>query len=421
MTTHLTDEQMLNYSIRRVSFDEIGKLTEHLHACRSCYQAYLTILQRKFPIEIDFEELGGLKGWHLQGQELMDYVEARMSELDFDYASLHLQECADCEQRVNDALTDWFEYESPSNRKTARILRPFWQDHVSAPFRTSSLSVRIAAAILVAVGFVFVLWTSLGPKSPEQSSAKTPSETTPSEPSLRRDATASSNSDREVGLPTENKNNVLGVAGIHQDPPQAIEHRPRWSENDLIARELVMPASIEELDRTPKIAIRGGHPSVESFAVIEPYATLLRTPQPTFSWTPLPGARLYRVSVYDADLHVVGTSGPLTDNQWTITGPLKPGKVYTWAVTAIKEGLEVSAPAAPGRAEFKILSKGELANLERRTAGVVSQAARARLYAEAGLLVDAEVQFLRYLSKNPDDERVRNLLRTIRGWRGIER
>src|SRR5262245_40998310 len=106
MTTHLSAEQMRNYSIRRVPVDEIGKLTEHLHGCRTCYAAYLAVLERRFPIEIDFEELGGLKGWHLQGPDLMDYVEARMSQIDFDYASLHVRECTDCEQRVNDALRD---------------------------------------------------------------------------------------------------------------------------------------------------------------------------------------------------------------------------------------------------------------------------------------------------------------------------
>jgi hypothetical protein len=161
-------------------------------------------------------------------------------------------------------------------------------------------------------------------------------------------------------------------------------------------------------------------PGLESFSIIEPFATLVRTDRPRFRWTPLPQADSYVVSIYDEALHVVTTSEPLTDTQWIVSRPLKAGIIYTWIVTASKVGKDVIAPVAPGRAEFRVLEKADVNKLDHRIGGISLKAARAILFAEAGLLSDAEAGFKDYLAKRPNDQRVRELLKTIRSWRGID-
>ena len=126
-----------------------------------------------------------------------------------------------------------------------------------------------------------------------------------------------------------------------------------------------MPPAIEMLDRTPAIAIRGNRASIESFTIVRPFTTLINNDRPTFSWTTLNGATSYTVSVYDADLHLVRTSEPLIETQWLMPDRLEAGMVYTWMVTARKDGEEIIAPASPARAEFKILGKPELRKLNR--------------------------------------------------------
>lgn len=416
--THLTAEEMQEYLVRRVSVDELGKLTEHLHECRTCYGAYLTVLQRRFPIEIDFEELGGLKGWHLQGQELADYVEGRMSELDFDYASLHLRECADCEQRVNDVLRGWVEH-VPSTTRTTEKHRAPWRKYLPGLTSVSSPRWPLAAAFVLVSSLALILWAVVEHKMQEQPVAKGPVEKVSPRPTSSTETTPPNSSAPDANGATDHKAEGVAIGSTvpsHSNKARVDDRNE--IEATLIARELVMPSSIERLDRTPPVVIRGNHPAVESFSIIEPYATLLATERPTFRWTSLIGAQSYTVSVYDEALHLVQASGPVLVTEWTIPKRLKSDIVYTWTVTALQDGKEITAPAAPRRAEFKMLGKTELAKLERRISGVASRAARGTLYAEAGLLADAESEFKTYLSRNPTDERVRKLLQTIKSWRG---
>lgn len=102
MISHLSTKQIQDYVERCLSRAEWVRINEHLFACEDCYQHFLSIFQasRRFPIEIDLDELAGLKNWHLQGEELKAYVEGRMDELDLDYANLHLNNCGWCREEV---------------------------------------------------------------------------------------------------------------------------------------------------------------------------------------------------------------------------------------------------------------------------------------------------------------------------------
>jgi hypothetical protein len=73
----------------------------HVHDCETCYDSFLGRLQKRFPILIDLDELAGLQGWHLEGEELAAYLEGRMDELDFECASLHLEECSSCMDKTS--------------------------------------------------------------------------------------------------------------------------------------------------------------------------------------------------------------------------------------------------------------------------------------------------------------------------------
>ena len=42
------------------------------------------LAELQFPIEIGLDELAGMQGWHLEGEELAAYVEGRMDELNFE-------------------------------------------------------------------------------------------------------------------------------------------------------------------------------------------------------------------------------------------------------------------------------------------------------------------------------------------------
>jgi hypothetical protein len=146
---------------------------------------------------------------------------------------------------------------------------------------------------------------------------------------------------------------------------------------------------------------------------------VVRNAQPMFRWRALAGAQSYKVIITDTDLNEVATSPPISTTEWQIPQSLRQGVIYSWQVTALKDGAEITTPVLPApQAKFKVL--------DRATAQVLQQAERAYpgshltlgvLYVEAGLLSEAE-QELRALGRtNPRSRIARELLRSVQAMR----
>jgi hypothetical protein len=137
------------------------------------------------------------------------------------------------------------------------------------------------------------------------------------------------------------------------------------------------------------------------FHLLGPVGKIVRSQRPILRWHALPGAQSYKVIVTDADLNEVSNSLALNTTEWQITRPLPPGGIYSWQVTALKDGVAITSPRLPApQAKFKVI--------DRSTSRMLQQAERAYpdshlalgvLYAEAGLLDEAE-QELRSLVRN---------------------
>jgi hypothetical protein len=419
MDTHLSTEEIRSYLGRKLSQHDFNRASDHVHSCKVCYRDFLAELQERFPIEIDLDELAGMQGWHLKGEELAAYVEGRMDELNFECASLHLEECGSCMEKTSGA----FEYrlEHPRLSPIARRKQSStWSRYLYGFQSISSPRLQLAAAAVLVIALVLTLWGLVRPKqaSPQVADA---TETVSPDPSPQQ-PTAPVQIGPGAGSQTSN-----GVDGSMSNQravnanseKREVKRQEDATERVLIARDLVMPPAIEMLDRTPSIAVRGNHASIQSFTIVRPFATVVSNDRPTFSWTALNGATSYTVSVFDADLQLIRTSEPLTETQWLMPHRLDAGIVYTWTVTAQKDGQEVVSPASPARAEFKILGRSELIKLNRMLSRMVSHAARGVRYAEAGLLDEAEKEFQTHLGLKPADKRVTRLLRIVQSWRVV--
>lgn len=419
MDTHLSTEEIRGYLRRRLTRDDFDRVGEHVHSCKICYRDFLAELQYRFPIEIDLDELAGLKGWHLEGEELAAYVEGRMDELNFECASLHLEECGSCMEKTSAA----FEYrlENPRLSTIARRKQPStWSRYVHGFQSISSPRLQLATAAVLLLGLALFMWALLQPTSEKSQLAGTPPPETrspnpsPHQPMVPVQPGPGSGSDNRHNVDEPMPEQLAANANSER---HGVGRQEEGIERALIAQNLALPLAIEMLDRTPSIAVRGNPASIQSFAVVRPFATAISNDRPTFSWTALNGATSYRVSVFDADLHLIETSKPLDETQWMMPDHLQPGIVYTWTVTALKDGQEIVAPAPPARAEFKILGKPELRKLNRMISTTSSHATRGVLYAGAGLLDDAEKEFRSHLKLQPADGRAKRLLRIVRSWR----
>ncbi len=415
MDTHLSTEEIRNYLGRKLSQHDFNRASDHVHSCKVCYRDFLAELQERFPIEIDLEELAGMQGWHLEGEEFAAYVEGRMDELDFECASLHLEECGSCMEKTSAA----FEYrlENPRVTRSARRKEPStWSRYLPSVQSISLPRLQLAAAAVLVIALMLTLWVLKQPKAARPQVADAPEtfspDSAPQQPTVHVGPGAGPQTSHGVDGSVSNQ-----VAANASSEKREVKRQGDATERVLIASDLIMPPAIEMLDRTPSIAVRGNHTSTQSFTIVRPYATVISNDRPTFSWTTLSGATSYTVSVFDADLHLIRTSEPLTETQWLMPHRLEAGIVYTWTVTALKDGQEVVSPASPARAEFEILEEPELRILKRIVRRTTSHAARGVLYAEAGLLDEAEKEFQTHSNLRPADERVKGLLRTVQSWR----
>ena len=84
-------------------------------------------------------------------------------------------------------------------------------------------------------------------------------------------------------------------------------------------------------------------------------------------------------------------------------------------VTAEKDGKEIFA-APPNGAAFKVINEEGLIELRNKLRGTRSPVVRGLVYAEAGLLPEAEGEFRMYLESHANDKQVEELLRRVRSW-----
>jgi hypothetical protein len=179
----------------------------------------------------------------------------------------------------------------------------------------------------------------------------------------------------------------------------------------------------QKLERPPYVSELNGKPSTflgESgdglpFRLIGPVGKVVSSNRPTFRWRALAGASQYTVTVTDARLNEVATSEALTVLEWRPPGKLKGG-IYSWQVTAVKDGLRVTSPVLPApQAKFRVLEQEKVEKLEHaRQTFRESHLALGLLLTEAGLLDEAEREFGLLLKANPDSPLARRLLAQAR-------
>jgi len=165
-------------------------------------------------------------------------------------------------------------------------------------------------------------------------------------------------------------------------------------------------------------SLMGSHEG-NQFSVTEPIGKVVLSDRPTFHWSQMDGATGYVVEVYDEKFNLVASSPQLTAQAWAAPPPLKRGGIYSWQVTAIKDGQEFKSPRPPApQAKFRVLDAATAHELaQARRAYASSHLMLGLLYAQAGLLEEAEEEFRALEKANPNSELARKLLSQVQAWR----
>jgi hypothetical protein len=434
---HLTQKQVEEYCRQQLSVAELLSASDHLGECEACQQriersmngeaAFFALRSEVFgeAAEVSSQNLAPA---HLTSEQAAGYVDRNLPGDALQMIGDHLTGCEQCALAVDD-LRAFRGQVAPSldlEYHPAPVPAPAesWQHRTAASLRalfgrSPSLTFGAALAILLLAATGWLVWRTLREKEPKQEIVVLPAPSSqpvppsqPASPSQPAPAPVVAELNDGAGKLALDQEGKLSGA---DDLPPAYQGMLKEA---LTTRRIERSSQLKGLARPPS-SLMSADKQKNEFSVIEPVGTALITDRPIFRWSPMEGVTGYVVEVYDSKFNLAVASPQVADHSWAAPKSLSRGNVYSWQVKAIKDGQEFKSPRPPApQARFRILDQAKSNELAKaRRAYPSSHLTLGLLYAEAGLLKEAE-QELRLLQKaNPDSEIARSLLSQVQALR----
>jgi hypothetical protein len=441
MTEHLSQEIIEQYRQRSLPAAELIAADDHLAACAECRQR----LDAAYPAQAvqsvsssfvrELREAAAARPEHLRYEQLAAYVDKELDGADRELVESHLSHCQRCAEEMTELRAFAAELSVYPDKQYAPAAEPkllekagaaslvqwwqsFWQ---SASLAFSLRAAAVAALVVVLALAATLLWRNRN-SAPQLAGrdTPTPAPATPS-PGAQPNTPDNSSSPAPVLLALndgggrivlDSAGNLTGAESFSAADQQRIITALR-------TRRAGVPASLGDIISSSSPTMGGG--SEEKFAVISPVGIVITKDRPVLRWEPLRGAESYRVEISDIEARYreVAASPTLTATEWKVDRALPRGRNYSWQVIAVKEGKEVKAPSGDqAEPKFRVLEKSKLSEIERvRKASPKSHLALGLLYAQAGLLDEAEAEFRALTAANPQSAEARSLLRDVQSKR----
>lgn len=413
MSSHLTENQLDGFRRQTLTTAELLAADEHLAACESCRQRLDATLSGNAGFAaLQAELLADAQPEHLSFEQTADFVDGRLAGEALQTANDHLAVCAQCQVAVENLQSFSREIADNLNREvqpaTAEAVT-FWQRAKEFFALRSPIGVYATALTLLVVG-IWLARQFVFKKDNSQVVITQPSPTITPLPEIAPVRLLARLNDGGGQLALDEQGVLSGAENLPAEYRQLLKQ-------SLTEPRLTRPAALNGLG-SPSASLMGGSGN-SAFAVIEPVAKVLLTDRPTLRWQPLAGATAYEVEVFDSGFNSVLKSERQETTSWRVSKPLTRGRVYAWQVKAIKDGKEIKAPQPPAPlAQFRVLAKAEAEKIEQARAQFASShLLLGSLYAEAGLLEEAEREFRALEKTNPDSEVVKRLLGELRKLR----
>jgi anti-sigma factor RsiW len=428
LSDHISTQLLEGYSQRRLEAAELLALDDHLSTCPACREMWRKTNPRVaelLALQASLEVADETAPTHLSGEELAIYAAGGLDEIDRELAESHFEVCPQCAaqaQRLRaQTARDFGAVEgssaspgaqAPPGVLSARMTATSSPPSLQSRFLLAPLSLRVAGAVamLALLILAFALWLRgqkegsaiVGrPSAPSPSISHSPTHPAPEAPPVK---ILLALNDGAGTITLDSQGNFGGLDSL--SPPD--QHRVKAA---LETGEVQISKTIKEL-RDSSAPNMGGS-SGGALALIGPAGAVVAGRRPTFRWLPLNGATSYQITITDpaAGYKEVVSSPQLQGRKWTVDRPLERGRVYTWQITARAGDGEVKSPEA----KFKVLdpaAAGALARVNKIYAG--RRLALGLLYAEAGLLDDAERELKALLIANPQSPIAKSLWLDLR-------
>ena len=433
MTEHLLTDDIKNYLSREMSSVELSKADEHLAKCDACFTRLTEFRDTVQSFDIDALRFSAEESEHLSYERLEAYVDQKANEIDREIADVHLQVCRDCSFQLDGLLQMRKLVEADSEKREAARqasaksifggIREFLSGNHSLKYGFAAL------AVLLVVSFFGIFIATRRTATNEIAATASPTVNAPQNVQSANvisitDTPANADSQTNTNVNANVKREVNTNTSLAKPPTEisAPENVSPKNEPEIAhvisAQRLNLPAELKTLNSQTG-RLMGGEAEGIPFAVSDPVGKIVQTNRPQFQWRELAGAEGYVVNVYDTDFNLVATSPQISATSWQVGKPLARGKTYLWQVTAIKNGEEIKSPVRPAPdARFKVLDANKAAEIARLNRQYKNEHLfLGIMYANAGLLDEAEREFRRELAVNPNSKQARKFLQNVRAGR----
>ncbi len=437
LSDHLSNDDLARYGEQKMPPAELLKADAHLAACEECYArlndqagagAKLRSASQAFTFTTDVEPA------HLSYEQLAALVDQQLDDIEREIAESHLELCTQCEAELHD-LRQLVRQIDTSSSPTVPASRPSsWGARFATLWPLPALRWSVLATALLASLALFAFLLSLPIRNENARLRDKIAELERSNETLEKRIAAVESLESEVAALREENDRLRQLAPATGPAPVELNDDGRRITLDIQGNLAGLQAA-PNVERLVKEALRSGRvktdtawvgaggkpgvlmgdPASPEFRLLSPINLVLKTDRPSFHWKGLEGVATFQVTIFDEALNKVAESQSLTTTEWTVTRPLARGQTFVWQVRASANQREIVAPAAgSSRARFKVLEQAKDEEIARaRKTFANSHLLMGILYADAGLLDDAEREFRALRNANPQSPVARSLLQSI--------
>lgn len=405
-------------------------LDDHLAACEECRSKVVEAVGLGLSLDSLRTDFESPPLTHITYEQLAAYVDDRMDSVDREIVESHLADCARCSKEAREfsevsAALPALTFREPAARPARE--RSIWR---LASIRFP-LQVAAAAAVIALVVWVagLPLRKEIRGLEAQLAEAREKNEQLQQEYEIAKAETEDLQAQLRGAGPPDQTGAAADIA-LDDGPVRVMrDNRIEVSQsmpagfqlaikNAIETGQVKTPRAVAELGKEAEV-LMGPSTNGVAFALFNPVGKVIRTARPSFRWQAVEGATSYTVAVFDADYNEVARSPALTSPSWTMPEALERGRVYLWNVTATSDGREIKSPVAPApEARFRVLEKEKLDEISRaRKDYPDSHLLAGLLYAQAGLLDEAEREFQILARRNPKSAVAQRLLTAARRMR----